>query len=186
MHTAKDLEEPAHQEFKIGVTKDQPNEETFQHPDWIQKLAKPPTLDRDWNKTLPDAHGLICSRLYTPQSRIIAVTNLHIVEWHNYKHLDWITDRKLTNLTAEERLDFNVSICLCLPRSVYPKACGSLQSRTRKKNKLMRINELHKFSDGTLNDVRTDLDDLLKGIRMKYLPRTIWRQSYRDKSGAMI
>ncbi|GJT28080.1 hypothetical protein Tco_0908355 [Tanacetum coccineum] len=28
MHIAKDLEEPAHQEFKIGVTEDQPNEET--------------------------------------------------------------------------------------------------------------------------------------------------------------
>ncbi|GJV38553.1 hypothetical protein Tco_1411030 [Tanacetum coccineum] len=59
MHTAKDLEEPAHQEFKTGVTKDQPNEETFQHPNWFQKLAKPPTPDRDWNKTLPDAHGPI-------------------------------------------------------------------------------------------------------------------------------
>ncbi|GKD52728.1 hypothetical protein Tco_1281704, partial [Tanacetum coccineum] len=29
MHTAKDLEEPAHQEFKTGVIEDQPNEETF-------------------------------------------------------------------------------------------------------------------------------------------------------------
>ncbi|GJW87389.1 hypothetical protein Tco_0162729 [Tanacetum coccineum] len=28
MHTTKDLEEPAHQEFKTGVTEDQPNEET--------------------------------------------------------------------------------------------------------------------------------------------------------------
>ncbi|GJU83453.1 hypothetical protein Tco_1285818 [Tanacetum coccineum] len=28
MHTIKDLEEPAHQEFKIGVTEDQTNEET--------------------------------------------------------------------------------------------------------------------------------------------------------------
>ncbi|GKD26840.1 hypothetical protein Tco_1233054 [Tanacetum coccineum] len=35
MHTAKDLEEPAHQEFKTRVTEDQPNEETFQHPDWF-------------------------------------------------------------------------------------------------------------------------------------------------------
>nr|GEZ28910.1 hypothetical protein [Tanacetum cinerariifolium] len=26
--------------------------------------------------------------------RIIAVTKLHIVEWHNYKHLDWITMRR--------------------------------------------------------------------------------------------
>ncbi|GJZ02407.1 hypothetical protein Tco_0520368 [Tanacetum coccineum] len=55
-----------------------------------------------------------------------------------------------------------------------------------KKNRLMRINELHKFSDDTLNDVRTTLDDRLKGIRMKYLPQTIWRQSDRDKAGAMI
>ncbi|GJU05507.1 hypothetical protein Tco_1121937 [Tanacetum coccineum] len=26
-----------------------------------------------------------------PNTIIIAITNLHIVEWHNYKHLDWIT-----------------------------------------------------------------------------------------------
>ncbi|GJS87991.1 hypothetical protein Tco_0770627 [Tanacetum coccineum] len=56
MHTTKDLEEPAHQEFKTGVTKDQPDEETSQHPDWIQKPTRPPSLDCDWNKTLPDAH----------------------------------------------------------------------------------------------------------------------------------
>ncbi|GKF73301.1 hypothetical protein Tco_0219633, partial [Tanacetum coccineum] len=55
-----------------------------------------------------------------------------------------------------------------------------------KKNILMRIDELHKFSDGTLNDVQTAFDDRLKGIRMKYLPQTIWRQSDRDKAGAMI
>ncbi|GKF80468.1 hypothetical protein Tco_0239070, partial [Tanacetum coccineum] len=55
-----------------------------------------------------------------------------------------------------------------------------------KKNILMRIDELQKFSDGTLNDVRTALDDRLKGILMKYLPQTIWRESYRDKAGAMI
>ncbi|GKF69199.1 hypothetical protein Tco_0202256 [Tanacetum coccineum] len=56
MHTAKYLEEPAHQEFKIGVIEDQPDEETSQLPDWFQKPVKPPTPDRDWNKTFPDAH----------------------------------------------------------------------------------------------------------------------------------
>ncbi|GJT43300.1 hypothetical protein Tco_0952015 [Tanacetum coccineum] len=56
MHT-KDLEEPAHQEFETGVTKDQPNEETPQFPDWFQRPTKLPSPDRDWNKTLPDAHG---------------------------------------------------------------------------------------------------------------------------------
>ncbi|GKC94609.1 hypothetical protein Tco_1160051 [Tanacetum coccineum] len=33
------------------------------------------------------------------------------------------------------------------------------------KNRLMRIDELHKFSNGTLDDVRTALNDRLKGIK---------------------
>ncbi|GJZ00396.1 hypothetical protein Tco_0517825 [Tanacetum coccineum] len=57
MHTDKDLEEPAHQEFDIGATKEQSDKETSQHPNWFQKPAKIPTLDRDWNKTLPAVHG---------------------------------------------------------------------------------------------------------------------------------
>nr|GEX71779.1 hypothetical protein [Tanacetum cinerariifolium] len=52
--------------------------------------------------------------------------------------------------------------------------------------KLMRIDELHKFSDGTLNDVRNALDDRLKGIRMQYLPQTIWRKGDKDRAAAMI
>nr|GFA56022.1 hypothetical protein [Tanacetum cinerariifolium] len=50
----------------------------------------------------------------------------------------------------------------------------------------MRIDELHKFSDGTLTDVRTALDDRLKGIRMRYLPQTIWRKGDKDRAAAMI
>ncbi|GKB68828.1 hypothetical protein Tco_0930240 [Tanacetum coccineum] len=73
------------------------------------KPAKPLTLDRDWNKTLPDAHGSVqpwlssLAQMESPaesahdvysKRRIIAVTKLEIVEWHNYKHLDWITVHK--------------------------------------------------------------------------------------------
>ncbi|GJX82914.1 hypothetical protein Tco_0332395, partial [Tanacetum coccineum] len=54
----KDFKEPVHQEFDIGATEEQSDEETSQHPDWFQKPAKPPTSDRDWNKTLPVVHGL--------------------------------------------------------------------------------------------------------------------------------
>nr|GFB24223.1 hypothetical protein [Tanacetum cinerariifolium] len=81
--------------------------------------------------------------------RIIAVTELQIMEWHDYKHLDWISNKD-------------------------------------KKNRLMRIDELHKFSDETLNDVRNALDDHLKGIRMQYLPSTIWRKGDKDRAAAMI
>ncbi|GJZ62406.1 hypothetical protein Tco_0618543 [Tanacetum coccineum] len=50
----------------------------------------------------------------------------------------------------------------------------------------MRIDELHKFSDGSLDDVRTALNDRLKGIRMQYLPQTIWKQHDKDNARAMI
>nr|GFB03547.1 hypothetical protein [Tanacetum cinerariifolium] len=49
-----------------------------------------------------------------------------------------------------------------------------------------RIDELHKFSDGTLTDVRTALDDRLKGIWMQYLPQSIWRKSDKDRAATMI
>ncbi|GJV87781.1 hypothetical protein Tco_1531719 [Tanacetum coccineum] len=87
---------------------------------------------------------------------------------------------KLTNITIEECLSFNVSLRM-FTRSVviqrrvedlqlvYSNPRGFINQNKEKKNRLMRIDEIHKFSDGTLNDVRTALDDRLKGIRMKYL-----------------
>nr|GFA91392.1 hypothetical protein [Tanacetum cinerariifolium] len=55
-----------------------------------------------------------------------------------------------------------------------------------KKNRLMRIDELQKFNNGMLNDVRNALNDRLKGIRMQYLPSTIWRKGDQDRAAAMI
>ncbi|GJW78478.1 hypothetical protein Tco_0140160 [Tanacetum coccineum] len=59
-------------------------------------------------------------------------------------------------------------------------------STSRRPNTLMRIDELHKFSDGTLDDVRTALNDRLKGIRMEYLPQTFWSQRDKANARAMI
>nr|GFB67445.1 hypothetical protein [Tanacetum cinerariifolium] len=55
------------------------------------------------------------------------------------------------------------------PREAYTTHSnprGFIYQNKDKKNRLMRIDELHKFSDGTLNDVRNALDDRMKGIRM--------------------
>nr|GEY03524.1 hypothetical protein [Tanacetum cinerariifolium] len=70
--------------------------------------------------------------------------------------------------------------------TAYSNPRGFIYQNKDKQNKLIRIYELHKFSDGTLNDVRTSLDDHLKGIRMKYLPQAIWRKSDKERAGAMI
>nr|GEZ12309.1 hypothetical protein [Tanacetum cinerariifolium] len=96
--------------------------------------------------------------------RIITVTELKIVEWHNYKHLDWISRREAYTAYSNPR------------RFIY--------QNKDKKNRLIRIDELHKFSDGTLNDVRNALDDRLKGIQMQYFPTTIWRRGDKDRAAA--
>nr|GFA25975.1 hypothetical protein [Tanacetum cinerariifolium] len=70
--------------------------------------------------------------------------------------------------------------------TAYSNPRGFIYQNKDKKNRLMRIDELYKFSNGTLNDVRNALDDRLKGIRMQYLPTTIWRRGDKDRAAAMI
>nr|GEX78363.1 hypothetical protein [Tanacetum cinerariifolium] len=70
--------------------------------------------------------------------------------------------------------------------TAYSNPRGFVYQNKDKKNMLMRIDKLYKFSDGTLNDVRNALDDRLKGIRMQYLPQTIWRKGDKDRVAAMI
>nr|GFA84223.1 hypothetical protein [Tanacetum cinerariifolium] len=65
--------------------------------------------------------------------------------------------------------------------TTYSNPRGFIYKNKDKKNRLMRIDELHKFSDGTLNDVHNTFDDHLKGIRMQYLPTTIWRRGDKDR-----
>ncbi|GKA44352.1 hypothetical protein Tco_0737076 [Tanacetum coccineum] len=104
---------------------------------------------------------------------------------------------KLKNLNVKDCLAFGVSLrmftrSIVIQRRVkdlqlaYSNPRGFIYQNKDKKNKLMRIDELHKFSDGKLDDVRTALNDRLKGIRMEYLPKTIWRQSDRERAKAMI
>ncbi|GKE51462.1 hypothetical protein Tco_1486618 [Tanacetum coccineum] len=154
-----------------------------------------------WGRKRQQFYGFAVNRESTrdvySRNKIIGIKKLTIVEWHNYKHLEWTTVRrdddklytfkegdynrlrlqdiedilllliqgKLTNLNIEERF---------------------IYQNKDKKNRLMCIDELHKFSDGTLNDVRSALDDILKRIWMEYLPQIVWRNVDRERAGAMI
>nr|GFA61311.1 hypothetical protein [Tanacetum cinerariifolium] len=115
-----------------------------------------------WGRKCQQFYGFAVNResardVYSKR-RIIAVTKLKIVEWHNYKHLDWITVRRDD---------------------------GKLYKFKEGNFKRLRIQDIEDI-DGTLTDVRTTLDDRLKGIRMKYLPQTIWRKSDKERAAAMI
>nr|GFC26430.1 hypothetical protein [Tanacetum cinerariifolium] len=134
--------------------------------------------------------------------RIIAVTELKIVEWHDYKHLDWILvrqdDDKIYKFKEGDLKSYQKRLNLTKPDTYRPdmkrreeytahlNPRGFIYQNKDKKNRLMRIDELYKFSDGTLNDVYNALDDRLKGIRMQYLPSTIWRRDDKDRAAGMI
>ncbi|GKF33662.1 hypothetical protein Tco_0106862 [Tanacetum coccineum] len=113
------------------------NAADYGHIKWIEDLVP----DIMWSQ-VPVSYDKESALDVYSKRRIIAVIKLQIVEWHNYKQLDWINVRrdddklytfkegnfnrlrvqniedmllllvqgKLTNLTVEERLAFNVSL----------------------------------------------------------------------------
>nr|GEZ60960.1 hypothetical protein [Tanacetum cinerariifolium] len=55
-HPTCQMEEPSHPVFETGA-KDQPIVQTFQHHEWFSQPSRPPTTDRDWNKSVQAAQG---------------------------------------------------------------------------------------------------------------------------------
>nr|GEX82948.1 hypothetical protein [Tanacetum cinerariifolium] len=60
------------------------------------------------------------------------------------------------------------------PYTPYQNPQGFIYVDTIGRNRLMRSNELYKFSDGTLTRLRTSLEDITKNIHMEYLPKRKW------------
>nr|GFA41997.1 hypothetical protein [Tanacetum cinerariifolium] len=135
--------------------------------------------------------------LLQPLSLIPDNRGHHVIPFAHFinNNLEYLRGGKLSNLTVEERFAFNVSLrmftrSIVIQRRVKDLQLGvkSYQKRLNltKPDTLMRIDELHKFSDGTLNDVRNALDYRLKGIRMFYLPQAIWRKGDKGRPAAII
>nr|GFC01563.1 hypothetical protein [Tanacetum cinerariifolium] len=95
--------------------------------------------------------------------RIIAVTNLKIVEWDNYKHLDWISVRRDDD-------------------KIYKFKEGDF-----KRLRLQDIEDmLLLLVQGKLSNLTVEERFAFNGIRMQYLPTTIWRKGDKDRAAAMI
>nr|GEW34626.1 hypothetical protein [Tanacetum cinerariifolium] len=161
--------------------------EKSQNQQALQRERRPRPLGiSHWGRKRQQFYRFIVNResardVYSKR-RIIAVTELQIIKCHNYKHLDWTTSvkdlqlgvkcyQKKLNLTKLDMYHSNLKRKEAY--TAYSNPTGFIYQNKDKQNRLMRIDELHKFSDGTLNEVRTALDDHLKGIRIKYLPQTI-------------
>ncbi|GJY11532.1 hypothetical protein Tco_0379717 [Tanacetum coccineum] len=93
-----------------------------------------------------------------------------------------LVQQKLANLTIDERSNLRNKTAY----TAYSDPKGVIYKEQNNKNRLMRADELHKFSDGTLNDVRTALHDIASGIRMEYLPKRKWSGLDKQRARFMI
>ncbi|GJX41282.1 hypothetical protein Tco_0256272 [Tanacetum coccineum] len=72
------------------------------------------------------------------------------------------------------------------PYTPYQDPQGFIYVDNQGRNRLMRSDELYKFSDGTLTRIQTSLDDITKNIRREYLPQRRWSLLEKKRAHIMI
>ncbi|GJU68413.1 hypothetical protein Tco_1254672 [Tanacetum coccineum] len=110
---------------------------------------------------------------------ILVVTRAEVMKKHGYGYLREIGVRRADNdLYTFKEGDFPpiswamMFLTLCSPEAWLFKRESKIfnweskVTRRRSTNKLMRSDELYKFSDGTLTRLRTSLDNVTKNIRI--------------------
>ncbi|GKD15196.1 hypothetical protein Tco_1199603 [Tanacetum coccineum] len=92
--------------------------------------------------------------------------------------------QKKLNITKPEI--FRSDISNKIPYTAYNNPQGIIYEDKYKRNRLMRTDEIYKFSDETLTSVRFILPDIASNLRMDYLPKRRWSSLDRKRSRIMI
>ncbi|GKE39458.1 hypothetical protein Tco_1462863 [Tanacetum coccineum] len=92
--------------------------------------------------------------------------------------------QKKLNITKPET--FRSDITKMTPYTAYNDPQGIIYQDKLQRNRLMRLDELYKFYDGTLSSVRRVLHDIASSLEMDYLPKRIWSKLDRKRSRIMI
>ncbi|GJU52923.1 hypothetical protein Tco_1226637 [Tanacetum coccineum] len=92
--------------------------------------------------------------------------------------------QKKLNITKSDT--FRSDISKRTTYTAYKNPQGIIYVDTFKRNRLMRLDELYKFSDGTLTSVRNALHDIASNPRMDYLPKRRWSNLNKQRSRIMI
>ncbi|GKB23709.1 hypothetical protein Tco_0863110 [Tanacetum coccineum] len=106
--------------------------------------------------------------------RIIAVTKVEIVEWHDYKHLDWITVRRDDDVLYKfKEGDFHRLRIQDIEDMLLLLVQGKVTNLNLKEHLQLGVKAIRR----KLNNHKADTtahNGRLKGIRMEYLPQTFW------------
>nr|GEU89694.1 hypothetical protein [Tanacetum cinerariifolium] len=118
VQTTYQMEEPSHPVFETG-SEDQPIVQTSQHPEWFSQPKRPPTSDRDWNKTLPAAQGNAQSWISALVKQIDARSSFNElldtpIDFSNFIMNRLGVDTLTPELLAVQTLDIGISILLAV------------------------------------------------------------------------
>nr|GFA30042.1 hypothetical protein [Tanacetum cinerariifolium] len=103
--------------------------------------------------------------------------DLKIVEWHSYKHLDWISvHRDDDKLYKFKEGDFKKLRLQDIEDMLLLLVQGKLSNLT--------VEERFAFNVSLRMFTRSIV--IHRRIRMQYLPQTIWRKGGKDRAVAMI
>nr|GEU74693.1 hypothetical protein [Tanacetum cinerariifolium] len=113
--------------------------------------------------------------------RILAVTHVSVMRKHGYGYLEEIVVRRADNAfykfkEGDDVADFTIALRMFTRSLVIQK----------QRNRLMRYDELYKFSDGTLTRLLSSLEDITKSIDMEYLPKRRWSELEKKRAHFMI
>ncbi|GJV17773.1 hypothetical protein Tco_1363096 [Tanacetum coccineum] len=92
--------------------------------------------------------------------------------------------QKKLNITKPQA--FKSDISNRTPYTAYSNPPGIIYVDKCNRNRLMRSDELYKFSDETLTSVRSVLHDIASNLRMDYLPKRRWSNLDKHRSRIMI
>nr|GFC81545.1 hypothetical protein [Tanacetum cinerariifolium] len=123
VQTTCQMDEPPHSVFETG-TEDQPIVQTSQHPEWFSQPRKPPTPDRDWNKTLPAVQGSAHTWISELAKQVDSRSSFNelldtLIDFSNfimnrlctkaadYRHIKWIEDLAPHTMWIHELLNYD-------------------------------------------------------------------------------
>ncbi|GKC05202.1 hypothetical protein Tco_0996812 [Tanacetum coccineum] len=104
-----------------------------------------------------------------------------------------VVQNRLTNLSGDDK-KINVTkpettrpnLKKRHPYTPYQDPQVFIYVDNQERNRLMRSDELYKFSDGTLIRLLTSLEDITKNIHMEYLPKRRWSSLEKKRAHIMI
>ncbi|GJZ59308.1 hypothetical protein Tco_0615124 [Tanacetum coccineum] len=119
---------------------------------------------------------------------ILAATHVKVMRKHGYGYLEEIVVRRDDNVLyrfkeGDDVADFTIVLRMFTRSLVIQKRVKDLQLGG---NRLMRSNELYKFSDGTLTRILSSIEDITKNIDMEYLPKRRWSTLEKKRAHFMI